>query len=51
MLVTKTNKKNNNMDLTRVLYIYYLHRFQNDINKIQALLDFSGKFNTITPHT
>lgn len=48
MLVTKANKKDDNMTLARISYIYYPLHFPKNINKIQALLNLGNEVNAIT---
>lgn len=45
-LITKISNKKGKI-LAKVLYIYYLLCFQNDRNKIQALINSDNKVNTI----
>lgn len=46
--MSKISKKNNDIILDKVLYIYYSHHFEIDINKIYILLDFDSGINAIT---
>lgn len=47
-LITKANKEDN-IALTRILYIHYLLYFYKDKkNKVQALIDSSNKVSIIT---
>lgn len=46
MPLTKISKKNNDVILDQVLYIYYLIQFKK--NKVQSLIDSSSKDNLMT---
>lgn len=50
ILVTEASKKDNDIVLNKVLYIYYLLRFRKDKkNKVQLLNNSGNKVNMMTP--
>lgn len=44
--MTETSKKSN-VVLKKILYIYYLFRFQKDTLKVKILIDFYSKVSTM----
>lgn len=48
MLLNEASNKND-ITLARILYIHYLLYFQKNTNKLQALLNFGSKVNTMMP--